>query len=93
MYFDTEYNSIDTVVKNIFHAFVEAAMKFHRYVKSLQHSKRLSQQQLKYSIVNLFEITYVMLKSRRKKSFRCDVTHSQVKWFGSSVHVSCTFIY
>jgi len=83
MYFNTAFNGLETAIKNIYHAFVELAMKFHRYVKSLQRSKRLEQRQFIASVSEVLELAWVMLKSKQTDSNGSRITHRHVKWLGA----------
>lgn len=40
MFLDTNFNSVSTVLTNIYQNFVESAMKFYSYTKSLPPNKR-----------------------------------------------------
>ncbi|KAF8252776.1 hypothetical protein K440DRAFT_631742 [Wilcoxina mikolae CBS 423.85] len=69
-----------TVIKNIYHAFVESAMKFHRYVKSLRRMKTIGQMQLVVCTKELLELAWVMLRSRQGGKA---VTRGNVIWLGA----------
>lgn len=85
MYFDTSFNSMGTVIRNIYHAFVESAMKFHRYVKSLRRMKTIGQMQLVVCIKELLELAWVMVRSRQGEKA---VTRGNVIWSVAAVFVS-----
>jgi hypothetical protein len=40
MFLDTGFNSVPTVLTNIYQNFIESAMKFYSYTKSLPFNKR-----------------------------------------------------
>lgn len=40
MFLDTDFNSIKSVLNNIYQNFAESAMKYYRYVKSMQVGKQ-----------------------------------------------------
>ena len=82
MFFDTDFNNLQTVLKNIYHNFIEAAMKFHRSVKALSSSRRRPSQDLLIKIVNdVLEFAFVMVKSCQDSKGKRVVTRAQVKWF------------
>ncbi|PUU75545.1 hypothetical protein B9Z19DRAFT_1090129 [Tuber borchii] len=82
MFFDTDFNNLQTVLKNIYHNFIEAAMKFHRSVKALSSSRRCPSQNLLIKIVSdVLEFAFVMVKSCQDSKVKRVVTHAQVKWF------------
>ena len=49
IYFDPELNGVDTVVHNVFDAFVLCAMKFHRIVKA-QRGRNPGQKQMQCTV-------------------------------------------
>lgn len=78
MYFDTSFNSFQTVVKNIYHSFMEVAMKLHRAVKALGSSKQPSESFLIKVISDLLDLAFIMLNSGGKSN--CAVARAQVRW-------------
>ena len=40
MFLDTNYNSVGNVLRNIYENFTECAMKYYRYMNSMQHTKQ-----------------------------------------------------
>lgn len=40
MFLDTNFNSLQTVLSNVYQNFLEAAMKYYRYVKSMPRDKQ-----------------------------------------------------
>lgn len=82
MFFDTDFNSLQTVLKNIFHSFKEAAMKFHRTVRALTGPRQPNQSFLIKITSDLLELGFVMIQNSCGESRR-KVTRTQVRW---SVH-------
>jgi telomerase reverse transcriptase len=83
MFFDTDFNDLQTVLKNIYHNFIEAAMKFHRSVKALSSNRRPSQNLLIKIVDDVLEFAFVIVKSCQDSKVKCVVTRAQVKWLGA----------
>lgn len=77
MYFDTELNSLATVVRNIHLAFAECAMKFHRYVRSLRRLRAVPQLQLVVCVRELLDLAWTMIRRRQKGT---DLVRAHVTW-------------
>lgn len=80
MYFDTTLNSTHTVLTNIYHNFIEAAMKLHRSAVSLRAIRSPGQPLLLKIVSDLLELGYTLLQ---KGDFKCTVRRSQVRWLGA----------
>lgn len=97
IYFDTELNSSETVVKNIYHAFVASAMKFHRHVKALQRTKTVKQEQMVKAVDELTELAYAEIRKFAEKRKRKDgrvgkgggVVRGNVRWYVARGWVFC----
>ncbi|KAI9782484.1 MAG: hypothetical protein M1839_004970 [Geoglossum umbratile] len=87
MFLDTDFNTLPTVLTNIHQNFVESAMKFYSYTKSLPYHKQPRPTMLIKTIEDLVELAFVLLKSKNKNekynNYRCAITKSQVKWLAS----------
>lgn len=79
MFFDTDFNSLQTVLKNIFHSFMETAMKFHRTVQALIGSRKPTQSLLIKVTSDLLELAFLMVRNSCGES-RCQITRTQVRW-------------
>lgn len=77
MYFDTELNSLLTVVRNIHLAFAECAIKFHRYVRSLRRLRVVPQLQLIVCVRELLGLAWTMIRRRQKGA---DLSRAHVTW-------------
>ncbi|KAI9772335.1 MAG: hypothetical protein M1840_001084 [Geoglossum simile] len=84
MFLDTNFNSVPTVLTNIYQNFVESAMKFYSYTKSLPSNKQPRSTILIKTIEDLVELAFVLLKSKNKNekygNYGCAVTKAQAKW-------------
>jgi len=84
MYLDTTYNSLPTVLANIYNSFLETATKTYTYARCLPSSKQPTVALLTRTITALIEMAYVLIKSkgRAKKGvelgYKCTVTRPQV---------------
>jgi hypothetical protein len=84
MYLDTTYNSLPTVLTNIYTSFLETATKTYAYARCLPSSKQPTVALLTRTITALIEMAYVLIKSkgRAKKGvelgYKCAVTKPQI---------------
>lgn len=82
MYFDTEHNSVDTVLGSLRGAFSETALKMWAYLRCLSTSTRLSVNLIIGTIKKVVDIAFLILTSKwRKKRFEkyaCDIRKAQV---------------
>ncbi|KAI9759141.1 MAG: hypothetical protein M1835_000449, partial [Candelina submexicana] len=84
MFLDTSFNSLTTVLSNVYQIFIESAMKYYGYVKSLPAPKKPKASLLTRTISDLIELGFVLIKSKRKKpsspDYVCSITKAQVNW-------------
>ncbi|KAI9787925.1 MAG: hypothetical protein M1816_007325 [Peltula sp. TS41687] len=84
MFLDTNFNSTITVLTNIYENFIESAMKFYRYARSLPSAKQPRAAILIKTIEDLIELAFALTKSKSKQdkfeTFNCAVTKTQVRW-------------
>ena len=89
MFLDADFNSLPTVLKNLYHAFIECAMKFHRYVRSLQRGRRkIAGTLMVKAVKELLETAWALLKSRQQGKGG-DVVRSEVVWLGARAFRRC----
>ncbi|KAL7960876.1 hypothetical protein V8C34DRAFT_312267 [Trichoderma compactum] len=88
MYFDTEHNSVDTVLGSLRGAFSETALKMWAYLRCLSTSTRLSVNLIIGTIKKVVDIAFLILTSKwRKKRFEkyaCEMRKAQVMATGYS---------
>ncbi|OPB46795.1 telomerase reverse transcriptase [Trichoderma guizhouense] len=82
MFFDTEHNSVDTVLGSLRGAFSETALKMWAYLRCLSTSTRLSVNLIIGTIKKVVDIAFLILTSKwRKKRFEkyaCEIRKGQV---------------
>lgn len=98
MFLDTKHNSILDVWTGIYANFIQAAIKLHRYIRSLSQRQRRSRggndngsakgkdsldKLLRRSVSAIMELA-VQMVDKRNLSCACAVTSSQVKWLGAA---------
>lgn len=89
MFLDTDFNSVSTVLKNLYHALIECAMKFHRYVRSLQRGRgKVAGTLMVRAVKELLETAWAMLKTRQQGMGK-DIVRSEVVWLGARAFRRC----
>ncbi|KAL7935257.1 hypothetical protein V8C35DRAFT_298970 [Trichoderma chlorosporum] len=82
MFFDTDHNSVDTVLGSLRGAFSETALKMWAYLRCLSTSARLTANLIIGTIKKVVDIAFLILTSKwRKKRFEkyaCDIRKAQV---------------
>ncbi|KAK0761022.1 LOW QUALITY PROTEIN: hypothetical protein N5P37_005964 [Trichoderma harzianum] len=82
MFFDTEHNSVDTVLNSLRGTFSETALKMWAYLRCLSASTRLSVNLIIGTIKKVVDIAFLILTSKwRKKRFEkyaCEIRKGQV---------------
>ncbi|KAL2756260.1 hypothetical protein ACRALDRAFT_1070651 [Sodiomyces alcalophilus JCM 7366] len=86
MFYDTGHNSTQTVMRNVFEAFVEATTKMWAYARCLPTQKQPGTKVIIETITKLVDVAYMLLKSKTRKSkypdYDCRLSKSQVSWLG-----------
>lgn len=82
IYIDTSFNSLHTVLLNLYRSLIFAAMRFHVYLRDLTQSHSTLQSGSFKLIQDLANLIFVFVKSRRKphNSVECAVTKAQMTW-------------
>ena len=84
MFLDTNLNSVLNVLGNVYQNFLEAAMKFYRYVLSMQQRSRPRSALLIDTIQSMVDMAFVLVKAMHKcpasQEYNCAVSKSQVQW-------------
>ncbi|KAL9124591.1 MAG: hypothetical protein Q9217_006090 [Psora testacea] len=87
MFLDTNFNSPATVLLTIYENFLEAAMKYYRYIKSLTNTTQPHLHLLTSTIRDLVNLAFVLVKTKHKSARDCDyhcaVNKRQVAWLAS----------
>ncbi|KAL8867135.1 MAG: hypothetical protein Q9174_005857 [Haloplaca sp. 1 TL-2023] len=88
MFLDTNFNSVLNVLGNVYQNFLEAAMKFYRYVLSMQQKSRPRSALLIDTIRSMVDMAFVLIKARHKspdsQEYSCAVSKNQVQWLAMS---------
>ncbi|KAL8717849.1 MAG: hypothetical protein Q9181_008274 [Wetmoreana brouardii] len=84
MFLDTNFNSVSNVISNVYQNFLEAAMKYYRYVKSLPRDKQPHAALLIETIESVMELAFVLIKAKHKSpkshEYNCVLSKRQVQW-------------
>ncbi|KAF2499752.1 hypothetical protein BU16DRAFT_282256 [Lophium mytilinum] len=85
MFLDTGFNSLDTVLANVYQSFLEAAVRCAEYMRQLATSRKPNSRLLIKTIDHLVALAAVLLQrpSRRVTTThqrRCAVGRRQVQW-------------
>ncbi|KAL9578805.1 MAG: hypothetical protein Q9212_005488, partial [Teloschistes hypoglaucus] len=84
MFLDTNFNSLQTVLSNVYQNFLEAAMKYYRYVKSMPRDKQPHSALLTGTIRSMIDMAFVLIKAKHKspsaQAYSCTVNKGQVQW-------------
>ncbi|TFA98595.1 hypothetical protein CCMA1212_009735 [Trichoderma ghanense] len=88
MFFDTEHNSVDTVLNSLRGAFSETALKMWAYLRCLSASTRLSVNVVIGTIKKVMDIAFLILTSKWRKmrfeNYACEIRKAQVMATGYS---------
>ncbi|KAH6671185.1 hypothetical protein B0J14DRAFT_89821 [Halenospora varia] len=88
MFLDTSFNSLATVLKNVYTAFVETATKMWTYARCLPIGKQPGTKLLIKTISDLMELAFVLMKSKAKNKknvgYKCAVSKVQVEWLATN---------
>ncbi|KAL8771820.1 MAG: hypothetical protein Q9194_004766 [Teloschistes cf. exilis] len=84
MFLDTNFNSLQTVLSNVYQNFLEAAMKYYRYAKSMPRDKQPHTALLTGTIRSMIDMAFVIIQAKHKspsaQAYSCTVNKSQVQW-------------
>ncbi|KAI4192461.1 MAG: hypothetical protein LQ346_004300 [Caloplaca aetnensis] len=84
MFLDTDFNSIKSVLNNIYQNFAESAMKYYRYVKSMQVGKQPRAALLIETLESMTDMAFVLVKakdrSQTSQEYACAVSKRQMQW-------------
>ncbi|KAH8657402.1 hypothetical protein BGZ60DRAFT_130395 [Tricladium varicosporioides] len=88
MFLDTSFNSLATVLKNVYTAFVETGTKMWTYARCLPTGKQPGTKLLIKTISDLMELAFVLMKSKAKNEknvgYKCAVSKIQVEWLATN---------
>ncbi|KAL8931942.1 MAG: hypothetical protein Q9211_006631, partial [Gyalolechia sp. 1 TL-2023] len=83
MFLDTNFNSAINVISNIYQNFLEAAMKYYRYVKLMPYGQQPHKALLIQTMRDLIDMAFVLVKgkyrSRTPHEYACAVSKRQVQ--------------
>jgi telomerase reverse transcriptase len=85
MLLSTSFNSVSTVISNLFHAFVEVALKAYHYEKSLPNAKQPHDKLFIKTVADLIKLACALMHRRRHKpssvlQYECSVSNAQARW-------------
>ncbi|KAF3056288.1 Telomerase reverse transcriptase [Daldinia childiae] len=84
MFFDSELNSVNTTLNNIYTAFCETATKMWAYARCLSVQKQPSADLVIKTISRLVDTAHLLLVSKTRKlrypGYTCDVKKPEVAW-------------
>lgn len=84
MFLDTNFNSPINVISNIYQNFLEAAMKYYRYVKLMPYKQQPHESLLVETIRDLIEMAFMLVKAKHRNQtsheYACAVSKRQVQW-------------
>ncbi|KAL9002382.1 MAG: hypothetical protein Q9188_004681 [Gyalolechia gomerana] len=84
MFLDRNLNSAINVTSNIYQNFLEAAMKYYRYVKLMPYGQQPHKSLLIETMRDLIDMAFVLVKakhrSRTSHEYACGVSKRQVQW-------------
>ncbi|QDS67468.1 hypothetical protein FKW77_000863 [Venturia effusa] len=89
MFFDSSFNSLDTVLSNLYTAFKDAALRCFYYMKNLSTSSQPSFVTVKNTVEDLTKLAFTMIRRKRNQrrtawqSYDCVVRRSQTAWLAS----------
>ncbi|KAH9844449.1 Telomerase ribonucleoprotein complex - RNA binding domain [Teratosphaeria destructans] len=85
MLLSTAYNSLATVLSNLYHVFVEVALKAYHYIRSLPSRKQPGDELMCKAIDDLTKLAFVLMKRRKRSSkdilpYECRISNAQTRW-------------
>ncbi|OQO07688.1 hypothetical protein B0A48_07385 [Cryoendolithus antarcticus] len=86
MLLSTSFNSIDTVLVNLYHCFSEAAQKMLCYIRALPIVKQPPQKLVNKTVNDLIDLACILMKIRKHSArdtmpYKCAVTPAQARWY------------
>jgi telomerase reverse transcriptase len=86
MFYDTRYNTLSTVLRNLYEAFTESATKAWAYLRCLPSEKLPGSRLIIDSISRLLDVAYLLLTSPSRKlkhpKYECKLSKMQVRATG-----------
>ncbi|KAL2046145.1 hypothetical protein N7G274_001592 [Stereocaulon virgatum] len=87
MFLDTNFNSPNTVLSTIYQNFMEAAMKYYRYGKSMDRWSQPHLELLTGTILDLVDLAFILIKNKHKlqvaRDYDCAVSKCQIQWLAA----------
>jgi telomerase reverse transcriptase len=85
MLLSTSFNSVSTVLRNLFNAFVEVAQKAYHYEKSLPNAKQPHDKLFIKTVADLIKLACALMHRRTHKAsaameHECSVSNAQARW-------------
>ncbi|KAL8811749.1 MAG: hypothetical protein Q9200_001548 [Gallowayella weberi] len=84
MFLDTNLNSLSNAISNIYQNFMETAMKYYRYVKSMRPENQPHAALLIDTIWSVVGVAFVLIKAKHRnqtsQEYNCAVSKRQVQW-------------
>ncbi|KAL8680445.1 MAG: hypothetical protein Q9186_003343 [Xanthomendoza sp. 1 TL-2023] len=84
MFLDTNFNSLSNAISNIYQNFVEAGMKYYRYVKSMRAGNQPHSALLIDTIRSLVDVAFILIQAKHRsqtsQEYNCAVSKRQVQW-------------
>ncbi|KAL2290998.1 hypothetical protein FJTKL_14896 [Diaporthe vaccinii] len=86
MFYDTRYNTLSTVLRNLYEAFTESATKAWAYLRCLPSNKQPGSQLIIDSISKLLNVAHLLLTGPSRKlkhpEYECKLSKMQVRAIG-----------
>ncbi|KAF9730454.1 Telomerase reverse transcriptase 2 [Paraphaeosphaeria minitans] len=90
MLIDTSFNSVATVLANLYQSFHEAAVRCFEYARSLSKARPIHSSLLISTVDGIMALAFVMLQRRTRsraarnaEKIRGDISRRQVQWLAS----------
>ncbi|USW57953.1 Putative telomerase ribonucleoprotein complex - RNA-binding protein [Septoria linicola] len=85
MLLSTSYNSVDTVLSNLYYTFIEVAQKSYHYIRSLPLAKQPPSKLFIRATDDMIKLACVLMKRRIRTSkdvmtYECCITAAQARW-------------
>ncbi|OQO08842.1 hypothetical protein B0A48_05732 [Cryoendolithus antarcticus] len=85
MLLSTSYNSVDTVLVNLYHCFSEAAQKMLYYIRALPIVNQPPEKLVNKIVNDMIDLACVLMKRRKPSArdsipYECAVTPAQARW-------------
>ena len=84
MFLDTSFNSLSTVLSNVYTAFNETALKMWTYARCLPTGKQPGAKLVIRTVEDVIALAFVLMKgkgkNRRNEGYQCTVSKVQVEW-------------